>query len=255
VVVAAGPFQVPHVPAIAAALDPSIAQVHVHDYRRPAQLPPGGVLIVGSGQSGVQLTEELVEAGRPVTLAVGHCWRAPRTYRTKDIFWWLRMLGTKGPEVGAGLPTASQLPDPRARFACNPHVSGHGGGHDTNLRRYGAEGVRLVGRLEALEGTRVRFASDLAANLAYADTGTADPATEDTAPNAHGKAVSEVAQSDAVGGKNCNHGGAVSEAAKKDHAADKEARDAAKAARAADRAAAKAARDAARHGKHHGKPG
>jgi hypothetical protein len=88
-----------------------------------------------------------------------------------------------------------------------------------------------------------------------ADTGTADPATEDTAPNAHGKAVSEVAQSDAVGGKNCNHGGAVSEAAKKDHAADKEARDAAKAARAAERAAAKAARDAARHGKHHGKPG
>jgi putative flavoprotein involved in K+ transport len=171
VVVAAGPFQVPHVPAFAAALDPSIAQVHVHDYRRPAQLPPGGVLIVGSGQSGVQLTEELVEAGRRVTLAVGHCWRAPRTYRTKDIFWWLRMLGTKGPEVGAGLPTASQLPDPRARFACNPHVSGHGGGHDTNLRRYGAEGVRLVGRLEALEGTRVRFASDLAANLAYADTG------------------------------------------------------------------------------------
>lgn len=170
VVVAGGPFQVPHVPTFADALDPSIAQVHVHHYRRPEQLPPGGVLIVGSGQSGVQLTEELVEAGRPVTLAVGHCWRAPRTYRTKDIFWWLRMLGTKGPEVGAGLPRASQLQDPRLRFACNPHVSGHGGGHDTNLRRYGAEGVRLVGRLEAVEGTRVRFGGDLEANLTYADT-------------------------------------------------------------------------------------
>ena len=105
-----------------------------------------------------------------MTLAVGHCWRAPRTYRTKDIFWWLRMLGTEGPAVGAGLPRASQLADPRARFACNPHVSGHGGGHDTNLRRYGAEGVRLVGRLEAIDGTRVRFGGDLEANLAYADT-------------------------------------------------------------------------------------
>jgi len=170
VVVAGGPFQVPHIPAFATALDPTIQQVHVHQYRRPEQLPPGGVLIVGSGQSGVQLTEELVEAGRSVTLAVGHCWRVPRTYRTKDIFWWLRTLATKGAEVGAGLPRARDLPDPRARFACNPHVSGHGGGHDTNLRRYGADGVRLVGRLEAVDGTRIRFRSDLDANLTYADT-------------------------------------------------------------------------------------
>jgi hypothetical protein len=87
------------------------------------------------------------------------------------------------------------------------------------------------------------------------DATTEDVPTEDPAPNAHGKKVSDVARSDAVGGKNCNHGGAVSEAAKKDHAADKAARDAAKAAREAARDAAKAARDAARstkqHGKHH----
>jgi putative flavoprotein involved in K+ transport len=170
VIVAGGPFQVPHVPAIAGDFDPAIRQVHAHTYRNPESLEPGGVLVVGTGQSGVQLVEELVEAGREVTLAVGHCWRAPRWYRTKDIFWWLRMLGTRGREVGAGLPPADQLPDPRARFACNPHVSGHGGGHDTNLRKMGAEGVRLVGRLVAADGTRVRFAPDLAANLAYADT-------------------------------------------------------------------------------------
>jgi putative flavoprotein involved in K+ transport len=170
VIVAGGPFQVPHVPAIAAGFDPSVRQVHAHTYRNPDALEPGGVLVVGTGQSGVQLVEELTEAGRPVTLAVGHCWRAPRTYRSKDIFWWLRMLATRGREVGAGLPPADQLPDPRARFACNPHVSGHGGGHDTNLRRMGAEGVRLVGRLVAADGTRVRFGPDLAANLAYADT-------------------------------------------------------------------------------------
>ena len=170
VIVAGGPFQVPHVPSVAAGLDPSIEQLHVHHYRRPDQLRPGGVLIVGSGQSGVQLTEELRDAGRDVTLSVGHCWRAPRRYRTMDIFWWLRMLATQGAAVGTGLPRASQIPDPRARFACNPHVSGHGGGHETNLRRYGAEGVRLVGRFEAVDGTRVRFAPDLEANLTYADT-------------------------------------------------------------------------------------
>jgi putative flavoprotein involved in K+ transport len=170
VIVAAGPFQVPHIPAFASGLDPSITQVHAHHYRRPEGLPPGGVLVVGTGQSGVQLTEELVAAGRDVTLSVGHCWRAPRWYRTKDMFWWLRMLGTKGAEVGVALPRVGQLPDPRARFACNPHLSGHGGGHETNLRRMGAEGVRLVGRLEAVDGTRVRFAPDLETNLTYADT-------------------------------------------------------------------------------------
>ncbi|HEU4571804.1 MAG TPA: hypothetical protein VFR93_03890, partial [Candidatus Limnocylindrales bacterium] len=85
-------------------------------------------------------------------------------------------------------------------------------------------------------------------------TETTDETTDAPAPNAHGKAVSEVAKSDAVGGKNCNHGGAVSEAAHKDRAADKEARDAAKAARDAARDAAKAARSAAHHGKGHGGP-
>ena len=74
------------------------------------------------------------------------------------------------------------------------------------------------------------------------DTSTTDTTTTDTAPNAHGKLVSEVAQSDAIGGKNCNHGGAVSEAAHQNHAA----RDAAKAAR-------NAARDARKLNRVHGK--
>lgn len=169
VVVAGGPFQVPHVPPMAANLDASIRQVHVHAYRNPDALPPGGVLIVGSGQSGVQLAEELMAAGRPVTLAVGRCGRLPRRYRDRDIFWWLRELGTRGREVGVGLPTPANLPDPRLRFACNPHLSGHGGGHDTNLRAMAADGVRLAGRLEAIDGTRVRFAPDLEASLTFAD--------------------------------------------------------------------------------------
>ena len=169
VIVAGGPFQVPHVPSFASALDRTITQVHVHEYRRPEALPPGGVLIVGSGQSGVQLAEELARAGRAVTIATGRCGRAPRRYRGKDFFWWLREVATKGPDLSVTLPSASSLPDPRARLACNPHLSGHDGGHDTNLRAMARDGMRVVGRLDAVDGTRVRFAPDLAANLAFAD--------------------------------------------------------------------------------------
>lgn len=169
VVIAGGPFQAPHVPPAAALIDPSITQVHVHHYRNPAALPPGGVLLVGSGQSGVQLAEELMAAGRSVTMAVGRCGRLPRRYRGKDIFWWLREMATQGREVGMGLPTPAQLPDSRARFACNPQLSGHGGGHDTNLRAMARDGVRLVGRLDGADGTRVRFAPDLPDSLRFAD--------------------------------------------------------------------------------------
>ncbi|HYL40491.1 MAG TPA: NAD(P)-binding domain-containing protein, partial [Candidatus Binatus sp.] len=168
-IVAAGPFQVPHLPPMSVDLDPAISQVNVHAYRRAGQLPPGGVLIVGSGQSGVQLAEELHAAGRAVTIAVGKCPRFPRTYRGRDVFWWLRQLATAGPSVGATLPTAAMLPDPRRRLACNPQLSGHGQPHDIDLRLMAASGIRLAGRLVAVEGTRVRFAPDLAASLTFAD--------------------------------------------------------------------------------------
>jgi len=170
VVVAGGPFQVPFIPPAVGGFDSAILHLHSHHYRNPAQLPPGGALLVGSGQSGVQLAEELVAAGRPVTLSVGKCGRVPRRYRDRDIFWWLRQLATRGPDVGLGLPTSDKLPSPRARFSCNPHLSGHGGGHDTNLRRMAADGgVRLVGRFAAADGTRARFAPDLGESLTFAD--------------------------------------------------------------------------------------
>jgi putative flavoprotein involved in K+ transport len=170
VIVAAGGFQEPRIPAAGAALSPRIRQVHSHHYRRADELPLGAVLVVGSGQSGVQLAEELQAAGRTVFLSVGHCGRVPRRYRDRDIFWWLRRLIVDGEAVGATLPTVDRLPDPRMRFACNPHLSGHGGGHETNLRRFAAEGMRLVGRFEAADGERARFAADLGANLRFADT-------------------------------------------------------------------------------------
>jgi len=168
VIVATGAFHVPRIPTNAGFV-PRIHQLHAHDYRNEASLPPGGVLVIGSGQTGVQLAEELHAAGRRVTISVGHCWRMPRRYRGRDSFWWMRQIALTGAEVGVTLPTVETLPDPRARFACNPHLSGHGGGHDTNLRRFAAEGMRLVGRFAGSDGERARFAADLGANLAYAD--------------------------------------------------------------------------------------
>jgi len=170
VVVASGPFGRPFIPPVAAAFDPSILQLHSHDYRNPDSLPSGGVLLIGSGQTGVQLAEELMAAGRSVTLAVGHCGRVPRTYRGMDVFWWLRQLATRGREVGTSLPTVEELPSPAARFRCNPQLSGHGTPHDTNLRQMAAAGLRLVGRLEGADGARAQFAADLAANLEFADS-------------------------------------------------------------------------------------
>jgi putative flavoprotein involved in K+ transport len=170
VIVAGGPFQTPRIPAIADGLAPTILSLHSHDYRSPDTLPPGRVLVVGSGQTGVQLAEELTAAGREVLLSVGRCWSAPRVYRGHDIFWWFRTIATDGLRFGLSLPAAKDLPSPAARFACNPHLSGHDGGHTVSLRQLAVErGIRLVGRLDAADGTKVRFRPDLAENLAYGD--------------------------------------------------------------------------------------
>lgn len=169
VIVAGGPFGRPFLPPIAASIDPAIDTLHLHDYRRPELLAPGAVLLVGSGQSGVQLAEELMAAGREVTMAVGRCGRFPRTYRGKDIFWWLRALATRGPGVGTPLPAPPGLTHPRLRLACNPQLSGHGERHDTNLRAMAQPGLRLAGRLESIDGTDARFAPDLGETLAFAD--------------------------------------------------------------------------------------
>ena len=169
VIAATGAFQRPRIPPAASAIDAAITQVHAHDYRSPDALTPGGVLVIGSGQTGCQLAEELHAAGRPVVLATGRCGRAPRRYRGHDVFWWMRQLAEHEPAPGARLMRVDELPTPRARFACNPHVSGHGGGHDTNLRRFALDGIRLTGRFRDADGHRVRFEPDLGANLEFAD--------------------------------------------------------------------------------------
>jgi putative flavoprotein involved in K+ transport len=169
VIVATGSFHGPRIPRVSASIAPRIRQLHSHAYRRPSDLPPGRILVVGTGQTGVQITEELRNAGRDVILSVGHCGRVPRRYRGHDLFWWIRRLAEESAAGHPGLPAVEQLPDTRARSACNPHLSGHGGGHDTNLWKFAAGGVRLVGRLDGADGERVRFAPGVGDNLRFAD--------------------------------------------------------------------------------------
>lgn len=169
VVLATGPYQRPKIPALSRGLASRVQQIHSHHYRRPAQLADGGVLVVGTGQSGTQIAEELHQAGRQVHLAVSTCPNAPRRYRGRDVIWWLMQWFLHGREVGVPFPTVDDLPSPAARFGCFPQLSGKDGGHDISLRRMAREGVRLHGRLESAGGACVRFSDDLPERLAAVD--------------------------------------------------------------------------------------
>ena len=169
VVVATGSYHTPRVPPLARSISNRVTQLHSHDYRNEASLPPGAVLVIGSGQTGLQLAEELFAAGRHVYISVGSAGRIPRRYRGRDIFRWLVEVIRDGANHGVILPTADQLPDPRLRFNPMPALTGRGGGHDTNLRQYAADGMTLAGRLTGADGEVLTFADNLTVSLERAD--------------------------------------------------------------------------------------
>ena len=171
VVLANGAFQRPRIPASAAHLPGHIRQLHSHDYRNARQLPDGAVLVVGTGQSGGQITEDLLDAGREVHLSVSSCPEAPRRYRGQDVFHWILQLNLHGPAFGINGLQADQLPSPAARFMCNPLISGNGGGHSIHLRDLGRRGVRLHGRFEGADDDGLVFSDDLPARLALVEAG------------------------------------------------------------------------------------
>jgi putative flavoprotein involved in K+ transport len=150
---------------LSAQLPGRILQLHADAYRNPGQLPDGAVLIVGTGQSGGQIAEELLAAGREIHLAVSACPEAPRRYRGHDLIFWMMHLAEHGPAYGLNGLTVGQLPSPAARFACNPLVSGADGGHDIHLRDLGRRGVRLHGHLEAADDGELIFSDDLPERL------------------------------------------------------------------------------------------
>ncbi len=161
VIVATGLWQRPSRPPVGD-LAPAIHELHSHDYRNPESLPAGGVLVVGSGQSGAQLAEELARSGRDVVLATGTAGRLPRRYRGEDLMRWAHRIGFYHRRADA-------LPTPTDRWAANAHLSGTNGGHTLNLHRFAHDGIRLAGRLERIDGTRITFADDLHGNLRAAD--------------------------------------------------------------------------------------
>ncbi|MFJ6156569.1 flavin-containing monooxygenase [Pseudarthrobacter sp. NPDC092184] len=171
VVLANGAFQRTRVPPSSAGFPGNVLQLHSHHYRSPRQLPDGAVLVVGTGQSGGQITEDLLDAGRVVHLSVSACPEAPRRYRGRDIFHWILQVNMHGPEYGInGLQTA-QLPTPAARFMCNPLLSGNDGGHSIHLRELGRRGVRLHGHLEGTDNGVLVFSDDLPGRLAMVEAG------------------------------------------------------------------------------------
>ena len=154
VVVATGGFHRPNIPAIAAALPERVTTVHSFHYRRESDLPPGAVLVVGSAQTGCQLAEELQDAGREVYLSVGTAGRFPRRYRGRDIFRWLGALATRGPSLGAGLPTPDQLPEPAGAVQRQPLALGPQG--RPQHRPAGDGRVAGSGSLAGSTGSRAR---------------------------------------------------------------------------------------------------
>ncbi|HSM40323.1 MAG TPA: NAD(P)/FAD-dependent oxidoreductase, partial [Afifellaceae bacterium] len=167
VVVCVGYFHEPKLPPCAAAIDDAIFQVHSCHYKAPGQLPEGGVLVVGSAQSGAQIAEELHEAGRPVWLSVSSAVREHRWYRGRDNNYWYDLMG--------GFDKSFTDPsDPRERYTPNPHCSGKNGGRALNLEKFAADGIRLVGRVRDADGTMIAFDTNMIENVRKADRASKD---------------------------------------------------------------------------------
>ena len=163
VIVASGGYHTPIIPRLAERLPVGIHQMHSEQYRNPEALPAGNVLVVGSGQSGAQIAEDLHLAGRKVYLAVGDAPRCARFYRGKDVVDWLAQMGYY--EIGVDTHPLRE----GVRDNTNHYVTGRDGGRDIDLRKFALEGMELFGRLDGLQGTRMQFAPNLAESLDSAD--------------------------------------------------------------------------------------
>ncbi|MDX6556344.1 MAG: putative flavoprotein involved in transport [Miltoncostaeaceae bacterium] len=162
VVLGTGAFPRQHRPPAAATLPAGVLRLDLAAYRDPGDLPAGAVLVVGSGQSGCQVADELLRAGRDVLLSCGRAPWAARRVGGRDIVWWLH-------ETGFLDAPLSSLPTPAARLAANVQLTGAGVDRDLHYRTLRAEGVTLLGRFLGVEGRRARFATDLAASVAWGD--------------------------------------------------------------------------------------
>lgn len=163
VVIATGHCDTPLVPECARRAPARLHQVLPTRYRRPADLPDGGVLIVGASATGIQLADEIHASGRPVTLAVGHHTRLPRRYRGRDILWWLDAMGVLDQRIDQVMDAAASSRQPSLQLVGRPD------NQTIDLRVLHRRGVRITGRLLGFDGETAVFDDDLIATTAAAD--------------------------------------------------------------------------------------
>jgi putative flavoprotein involved in K+ transport len=159
-VVASGGENVPRTPRLSRAVPNTVVQLHSAAYRSPAQLPPGGVVVVGSAQSGYQIAEELLAAGRRVVVATSPVGRAPARHRGQDTVEWLY-------DCGFFDHRPQDLADPSVISAPQPLLAP--GGHSASLQRLVRSGAIVTGRLVAVDGNVLRFDGSAPANMTAAD--------------------------------------------------------------------------------------
>jgi len=162
VVIATGLYQAPKIPKLSEHLPEEILQIHSMEYKNASSLPAGAVLVVGTGQSGAQIAEELYQSGRKVYLSVGSAARVPRRFRGRDINDWFTRKGLFDTKV-------EELKSPRDKFSYHPQISGKNGGHSLNLHQFAREGVVLLGRVRDAQEGKLILAPDLHETLEKVD--------------------------------------------------------------------------------------
>lgn len=163
VVVATGGYHRPKIPPLARCFPSSVLQLHSSEYKNPESLPDKPVLIVGTGQSGAQIAEDLHLAGKEVHLCVGGAPRSPRRYRGRDVVEWLDKMGYYD------TPIDHHADQRQTREKTNHYVTGRGGGREIDLRQFALEGMKLYGRIAEIEDNLLKFHGDLKQNLDRAD--------------------------------------------------------------------------------------
>ena len=163
VLVASGAFNETKIPSVAENIPAGIQQLHTGQYRNAAQLRDGAVLIVGSAQSGIQIANDLLNAGRKVFIATSKVARIPRWYRGRDIFYWLQ-------DVGFFDVKTESITDPNVFTMKPPHVPGGGNNNDTiSLQSLARKGLVILGRLDNASGDNLSFQSNAQENIKFAD--------------------------------------------------------------------------------------
>jgi putative flavoprotein involved in K+ transport len=163
VIVATGPFQMPVIPEFGSKIPKTIQQMHSSNYRNPMHLLEGGVVVVGTGQSGAQIAEELQASGRKVFLSVSRCGARPRSYRGKDCVWWMNQQGFYD-------RTSESLSTGQSKLACNVPLTGYDGGRDIDLREFAQRGINLIGKITGIDAGKLEIAQNLRESLDYADS-------------------------------------------------------------------------------------